>query len=164
TMRELHDLSRDADVVVEVRRRLPVLAQRAVHHHGREAHLDRALARLRAVAVVLMHGDRNFGIELGRGEHEVTEIIVLRVAAGPARGLHDHRRVGLARSLHDRLDLLHVVDVERREPVITLRGVIEELAHCDKGHDLPRSYGSLSAVVMTETHGPPWSRWGQAAR
>ena len=86
---QLDDLLRHADVVVEVGRRLAVLLQRAVHHHRREAVLDRALAGGRAVAVVLVHGDRNLRIQLGGGEHQVPQVGVLRSRSGrrarPAR-------------------------------------------------------------------------------
>ena len=86
----------DFDVVVEVGRRLAVILERAVHHHGREAVVDRALAGGRAVAVVLMHGDGNIRIELGRGQHQVAQVVVLRIGAGAAGGLHDDGRFGLA--------------------------------------------------------------------
>ena len=46
-------------VVVEVGRRLAVFLERAVHHHAGEAVVDRALAGGRAVAVVLVHRDRD---------------------------------------------------------------------------------------------------------
>ena len=49
----------------------------------------------------------NLGIELGGGQHQVPQVVVLRVGAGAARGLHDDGRLGLLGRLHDRLDLLH---------------------------------------------------------
>ena len=79
--------------------------------------------------MVLVHADRKLGIELGGGEHQVPQIVVLRVGAGAARGLHDDGRLGLAGSFHDRLDLLHVVDVEGGQAVIVLGGVIEQQTH-----------------------------------
>ena len=126
---QLAHFARDFDVVVEVGRRLAVFFERAVHHDGGEVVVDRALARGRAVAVVLVHADRKLGIELGRGEHEVLQVVVLRVGAGAARGLHDDGRLGFAGGFHDRLDLLHVVDVEGGQAVIIFGGVIEQQTH-----------------------------------
>ena len=40
----------------------------------------------------------------------------------------------LARGLHDRLDLLHVVDVEGPDAVAAAGGFVEELAHRDERH------------------------------
>jgi hypothetical protein len=83
------DFLGDAHVVFIVGRRFPVVAERAVHHHGREAILDRADARGRAVAVVLMHDDWDFRVELGGGDHQMAQVIVLAVRPRAARRLHD---------------------------------------------------------------------------
>ena len=153
---ERDDLLGDLHVVVEVGRALAVFLERAVHHHAREAVVDRALAGDGRVAVVLVHGDRNARVELGRGEHQVAEVVVLAVAAGAPRGLHDHRRIGLLRRLHDRLDLLHVVDVERREAVGVFGGVVEQDPHGDEGHrwfsggGWAGAFGGTSAAIIRE--------------
>ena len=76
--------------------------------------------------MVLVHGDRDLRIELGGGEHQVPQVVVLRVGPGAARGLHDDRRIGLLGRLHDRLDLLHVVDVERGQAVVVFGGMIQQ--------------------------------------
>jgi hypothetical protein len=64
-------------------------------------------------------------IQLGRGQHQVPQVSVLRILPGAAGGLDDDRRIGLAGRLHDRLDLLHVVDVEGGHAVVVFGGMIE---------------------------------------
>ena len=54
---------------------------------------------------------------------------------------------GLAGRLHDRLDLLHVVDVERADAVAAGGGLVEELAHGDERH-LRDSVGDSSSVEV----------------
>ena len=71
----------------------------------------------------------NIRIQLGGGQHEVPQIVVLRIRAGAARGLHDDGRIGFAGRLHDRLNLLHVVDVERGQAVVVFGGMIEQQTH-----------------------------------
>ena len=84
--------------------------------------------------MVLVHRDRDPRIELGGGEHQVAEVIVLAEAAGTAGRLHDHRRLRLLGRLHDRLDLLHVVHVEGGDAIPVLGGVIEQDAHGNERH------------------------------
>src|SRR5215207_1590258 len=130
----LDDLARHLNVVLEVRRGLGVLPERAVHHHAREAELYGTLARLGRVAVVLVEGYGDLGIDLGGRLHEMIEKTVVGVLPGPARGLDDGRRVGLPRGLHYRLDLLQVVDVEGSDTVAAARRFVEELAHRYEWH------------------------------
>src|SRR5437588_689593 len=82
----LDDLACDADVVLEVRRRLAVGEQRPVHHHTREAQLDGADARLGAVAMVLVQGHGDLRIQLLRRLHEMEEEAVVGVGTRAARG------------------------------------------------------------------------------
>ena len=56
------------------------------------------------------------------------------VGAGATGGLKDHRRVGLVSRLHDRLNLLQVVDVESRDAVAVLGGVVEQEPKRDERH------------------------------
>ena len=130
----LHDLPGDLDVVLVGGRRLAVLHQRAVHHHRGEALLDGAEAGRRAVAVVLVHGDGDLRVQLGGGQHQVAQVVVVGVGAGAAAGLDDDRAVGLGGGHHDGLDLLHVVDVEGADAVVVLGGVVEQDAHGDQWH------------------------------
>ena len=60
-----------------------------------------------------------------------------------------------AAALHDRLDLLQVVDVERRHAVAVFGGVVEQLAHRNEGHGglLPGDWhviGSPTPVALCE--------------
>ena len=91
-VRVLDDLLRDGDVVVERGRRLAVGLERAVHHHAREAELDRGDARRGLVAVVEVERDRDLRVELDRRLHQVPEEPVVRVGARAAGGLDDDRR------------------------------------------------------------------------
>ena len=126
-MRRLDHLAGGLHVVLETRGRLTIRQQRAIHHDAGEAHLDSAQASLRAVTVVQMQHGRNLRIQLGGRQHQVIQKPVLRVGASAPAGLNDDRRLGLAGRLHDRLNLLHVVDVERANSVPTLGGLIEDL-------------------------------------
>ena len=123
-MRVRDDLLRDRDVVLERGRGLPICLERAVHHHAREAEVDRRDARGRLVPVVEVERDGDLRIELHRRLHQVEEEAIVRVGAGAARRLDDHRRGRLAGGLHDRLDLLHVVDVESANAVPAFGGLI----------------------------------------
>jgi hypothetical protein len=90
-----------------------------------------------SIAEMQVAGD--LGVELDRRLHEVPEEAVVRVCARTARRLHDHRRARVPRRLHDRLDLLHVVDVERADAVAAGGGLVEELAHGDERHGAQRN-------------------------
>jgi hypothetical protein len=84
--------------------------------------------------VVLVHADRDVGIDLDQRVDHAGQHDVVGVAAGPARGLDDHRRVAGLGGLHDGQALLHVVDVEGGQAVVVLGGVVEKLAEGDAGH------------------------------
>ena len=124
------------NVVFERGRGLAVRFQRTVHHHAGETVLDRTLARLDAVAVILVHGHRNVRIQFDRRQHQVPQVSVLRVGARTARRLDDDRRVGLFGRFHDRLNLFHVVHVECGNAVIVLGRVVQEDAKRDQCHDV----------------------------
>jgi hypothetical protein len=124
----------DTDIVIPVAGSLAVGLQRAVHHHGGEAGLDRGHAGGRLVAVIEMHADRTLRIDLGDGVHHVTQHHVIGVGARAARSLDDDGGIEGRRRVHDRQRLLHVVDVERRHAVIVFRRVIEQLTQRYAGH------------------------------
>ena len=138
-MRDVDHLAGDGDVVLVAGRGLAVLLERAVHHHRGEAVADGADAGVGGVAVVLVHHHRDLGVELDRGFHELGQEDVVGVLARAAAGLDDHRRLGRARRLHDRLDLLHVVDIQGAHAVAVGGGVVEERAQGDEGHGCPGS-------------------------
>ena len=128
-MRQAHHFAGGLDVIFEARGRLAVRHQRAIHHHAGETHVDGRLAGLDAVAVIQVQNRGDLGIDLGGRQHQVIQEAILRIGARPAARLHDHRRLGLASGLHDRLDLFHVVDVESAHAVTALGGLIQKLAH-----------------------------------
>ena len=128
-VRQFHHFTRHFDVVFEARRRLAVFHQRAVHHHAGEAHVNRALAGGHAVAVILVQYDRKIRIDFGSRDHQVIQEAILRIGTRPAARLHDHGRLGFRCRLHDRLNLFHVVDVERANSVPAFGRLVEKLPH-----------------------------------
>ena len=133
-VRHVDDAARDHHVVFVGRRRLHVFLQRAVHHDAGEAGADRRLADGGTRAVILMQAHGNLRILLDRREHEMTQERLAGIASRAGRCLQDHRTVDFLGGLHDRVDLLHVVDVERGQAIGVLGGVVEELLERDEGH------------------------------
>ncbi len=130
----LGDLAGDGDVVVVVGRRLAVGEERAVHHHAREAELDRHVAGLRLVAVVEVEDDRDLGRALCRRHDQVAQVVRAGIGDRAARGLHDHGRARLDRRVDDSLQLLHVVHVESPDAVAALGSFVEHLPQRRKWH------------------------------
>src|SRR5581483_1029160 len=128
---------------------LAVLAQRSVHHHAREAELDRGLAHRRRLSVILVHHDRNAGIALDGGLDEVAQEELARVLPRAGRRLHDDGAVGLGGGSHDRLHLLEIVDVEGGQAVIVLGGVIEQLTHGNQRHGDSAAFGGCTLCRRT---------------
>ena len=155
-MGQLDHLARHADVVV-------IVGRRSCRRPSSEPSIITLvkplsialLARGGAVAVVLVHGDRNLRIKLGRGEHQMAQVVVLRILAGSARSLHDHRRIGLLGRLHDRLNLLHVVDVERGQAVVVLGGMIQQQTHGNQWHDGKLLMWKVEGAVGVQPSGCP---------
>jgi hypothetical protein len=125
---------RHVDVVVVARDRLAVGHQAAVHHHRRKTQVDRALAHVGALAMVLVHHQRHARVLLDRCQDQVLDERLARILARAGAGLQDHRRAGFLRGRHHGLHLFEVVDVERRDAVAVLGGVVQQLAHGDEGH------------------------------
>ena len=130
-MRHLRHRASDAHIVVVVGGGLGVGLQRAVHHDAGEAVLDGAGAGGFVVAVVLVHADGDVRIDVDQGVNHTGQHDVVGVLPRAAAGLDDHRAVGGLCGLHDRQPLLHVVDVEGRDAIAVLGGVIEKLAKGD---------------------------------
>ena len=128
-VRHVDHLARHVDVVVVAGDGLAVGLQRAVHHHRAEAEVDRALADVGALAVVLVHHQRDVRIALDGGLDQVLDESLAGVLAGARAGLQDHRRADLVGGRHDGLHLLQVVDVESRDAVAVFGGMVEQLAH-----------------------------------
>ena len=119
------DFAGDFDVLFKGGRGLAVFLEGAVHHDRGVAEFDGALTGFEAVAVILMHGDGDLGIELGGGLDELEEVKVLGELAGAAAGLDDDGRPGFLGRRHDGLDLFHIVDVECADAVTALGGLVE---------------------------------------
>jgi len=124
----------DLDVLFVGVGSLAVFPERAVHHDGGESEVDGGLEGLEAVAVVQVHGHGNVRVFLAGSFHELLEVDEAAVLQGAAARLDNHRAVGFVGRLHDGLDLLHVVDVERAHTVSALRGLIQNLTHWNEWH------------------------------
>ena len=85
--------------------------------------------------MVLVHHDRNVRIGFDRRLYQVTQKRFAGVFSRTGRALHDDRAVGLGGRFHDGAHLFEVVDVEGRQSVVELSGMIEKLAHRDEGHE-----------------------------
>jgi len=133
-VRHLDHLAGDVDVVVVAGDGLAVGLERAVHHHRREAQLDRTGADVGALPVVLVHHQRDLGIGFQRGLDEVLDEGLAGVLAGAGAGLQDDRRTGLLGRFHDGLHLLEVVDVEGRDAIAVVGGMVQQFAHGNEGH------------------------------
>ena len=128
-MRIFHHAAGHFDVLFECGGGLAVFLQRAIHHDAGKAQRDGAFAGFEAVAMILVHGDGNFGIKLAGGQNQMKEIAVLRKLPRAAAGLDDDRRFGFVGRAHDGLNLFHVVHVEGADAVAALGGLVEELPH-----------------------------------
>ena len=133
-VRKVHHVFRHAHIVIVIRRRLAVGFERAVHHDRGEAEADRRGAGRFAIAMVLMHDDRNVGIHDHERLDHLGEHRVIGVGARAARSLDDDRRIDRGRRLQHGQPLLHIVDVEGRNAIVVFGGVVEQLAERDEGH------------------------------
>ena len=130
----VHHLAGDVDVVLVAGDGLAVGLEAAVHHHRGEAQVDRALADVGVLAVVLVHHQRDGGVGLDGGLDQVLDEGLAGVLAGAGAGLQDHRRAGFLGGFHHGLDLLQVVDVEGRDAIAVFGGMVEQLAHGNERH------------------------------
>src|SRR5439155_6914734 len=73
-------------------------------------------------------------IHFDRGEDKVAQKRLAGVLSRTSRALHDDRAVALVGGLHDRLDLLEIIDVECGYTVTMLGSVVQQLTHRNKGH------------------------------
>ena len=142
-------LAGDFNVVLKTGDRFAVSLQGAVHHYGAEAQVDGALAYRRALSMVLVHDDGDGGVAFHRGLNQVLEKVLTGVFAGAGAGLHDHGSAGFFGRLHDGLNLLQVVDVERRNRIVMRCSVVQKLAHGNECHfSIPRKLITCSGQFM----------------
>ncbi len=156
-----HDFAGRFDVVGVAGRRLAVGAQRAIHHHAREAAAHRLLADGRRGAVILVQADRNVRVLLDGRLDQLAQERLAGVLAGAGRGLQDDRAVAGFGRLHDGLDLLQVIDVEGRQTVAVIGGVVEQLAQGNESHvaslvhdvaDEPQQVAGVAPFVVVPGH------------
>ena len=105
----LDDFFRERDIL------LPRFG-RSVDHDGSESAVDRGLADIEIRAVIEVHDDGNIR-SLHRRLHEMFEVDGIRVLSRTRGNLKNDGRFALVRRLHDRLNHLHVVDVERADGI-----------------------------------------------
>ena len=124
-VRDSSDLAGDIEVVLVACRRRRICLQRSIHHHRGEPRLHRRYAGRAVIAVILVQADgyrreHFLGCLDHLAQHDVT-----RVTARAATGLQDDRGIDLARGIHDRQHLFHVVDIESGYAVTMFGGVVE---------------------------------------
>jgi hypothetical protein len=75
------------------------------------------------------------GVAFNGGLNEILQKPLSGVLAGTCGGLHDDRTIGFMRGLHNGLDLLKVVNVERGDAITVFGSMIEQLTHGNEGHE-----------------------------
>ena len=120
----LHDLAREFHVLL-------VRVVRAVDHDGREAGFHAGLAQFERIAVVQVEDDRDGIAEFVGVVHcpfgEVFEQGLVGVLARAAGDLEEDRGFGLNAGADDGLQLFQIVEVECRDGISTLHGLLKKL-------------------------------------
>ena len=111
-MGKFHHFARGFHVVFISGRRFAVFQQRAVHHHGAETELNRALAHVGRRAVVLVHHHGDVRKFFHRRQNQVAQKRCAGIFARTCGGLHNHGCVHLVGRFHDGAHLFQVVHVE----------------------------------------------------
>ena len=135
-VRHVHHLASDFDVVVVAGDGLAIGFQTAVHHDGAETQVHRALADAGVLAVVLVHDQRNVRVGFDCGLDQMLDERLAGIFACACTGLQNDRCAGFIGGFHDGLNLLEVVDVESRNAVGVLGGVVEQFAHGNESHEV----------------------------
>ena len=142
-VRQGHHLAGNLHVVFVAGNGFAVGLQAAVHHHRAETQVNRALADGRALAMVLVHHQRDVGVGLDGRLDQMLDKGLTRVFAGTGTGLQNNRRTGFVCRRHNRLHLLEVIDVKSRNAVAVGGGVVKQFTHGNECHKcvLPRIDG-----------------------
>ena len=128
-VRQLGDLFGHVDVVLIAGDGFAVAFERAVHHDGRKAQVNGALANTDVLAMVLMHDQRNIRVHLNRGLDQMLDEGFTGVFASAGAGLQNYGRAGFFGGLHHGLHLFEVVDVEGRNAVAVDCCMVQQLTH-----------------------------------
>ena len=164
-MRQIDDALRHGDIIGVIGGGLAVGLQRAVHHHRGEAEANGAGAGRFAIAVVLMHDDRNIGIHDDQRLDHLGQHHVIGVGARAAARLDDHGRVDGRGRLQNRQTLLHIIDVEGGDAVIMFGGVVEQLSQALQGPWISsRDKGGAGRGSGPERLFTPYEKEGPAHR
>jgi hypothetical protein len=79
--------------------------------------------------VVLVHHHWDVRVHFGGCDDQVTQERLACIRTRTGRTLHDDWAVAGIRSLHDRVNLFHVVHVESRHAIAVFCSMVEKLAH-----------------------------------
>ena len=90
---------------------LKIMAGIIDHDRGKSA-VDALFANSKVCAVVQMQSDRDLGIQLHSSLNEFLKVNRIRILSCARRSLQDHGGLELSCCLGDRLNDLHVVDIE----------------------------------------------------
>lgn len=69
-------------------------------------------------------------------QNQVTQKILACIAPSTARGLQNDRAVGFVSRLHDREDLLQVIDIKSGDTITVFSGMIQQQPHWYERHTL----------------------------
>ena len=116
---------------------------RAVDHHGRKAAVDAGLAQIKVRSVIEVNHHGQIVFHESRF-HQLHDIILPRIFAGPGGHLKNQGRAFLGPGPHDALDDFHVVDVERADGVPFRVSPLEHGAGTGDGHDFLRKINGFS--------------------
>ena len=79
--------------------------------------------------MILVHHHRQMRVSLDCRLDQMLQERLAGIFARPCTGLHDDRRTHRIGSSHDGLHLFQIVDIEGRNAVAVLGGMVEQLAH-----------------------------------
>ena len=104
-----------------------------VDHYRGKTRIDTILTGLKISTMVQMEGNGQARI-LHSGLHQLTQVDGLGILAGPCRSLQNDRCLDLSRRLGNRLDDLHVVNIEGADGVALLIGLAEHFGGSYQWH------------------------------
>lgn len=94
----------------------------SINHDRSETEGDGLLDGFYVITVVEVDDDWDFWVLDSSGFHELPKVDHVGILEGTTGGLDDDWRLGLGSSIHDGLDLFHVVDVVGTNTVVLLFG------------------------------------------
>ena len=105
-----------------------------VNHDGSKATVHALFADIEICAVIQVQGNGNLRIKLHSSLDQLFQIHGIGVLAGAGGSLQDHRGFQLCSRLGDRLDDLHVVDIECADCIAAIVCLFKHLCSCYQCH------------------------------